>query len=541
MAETARTTETALAGDSEGCAPDISVNQRLLRDVLHIRERLAFNGSLSDADQNDMLVNYMTGVQEMAMPGAVTTTIQRFEAVTDEWGRSKRVLRWLGRSAVEIAEAGAEFYVSEAGRRRNDIEVREARDSEETLQAGTAKVFISPKMSRADASNEVAKSENLYEDDAVRVSYAITDKLGVVIGRQTQSLLVRDIPLEAWIALLEDPNNIFDVPLTLANKASALSVMESFRHLELPDELVPEGPVTILKSVLPYIANPSDRRKVEQQIARFRGDQQRYRVQSERTAKEWLNFDIELARSMERGRATPEIEQFIAVMQHAWNDEDVRTILGHDVAGSHIMTERLAAMLEKAKRHLLMSEAAVVTSNQSVLDQVDEATAQQLQVQIDTLYHMQSNNMDAQLIASHQAQIMRSLARQNFKISGGCAGGTQGNFRQEQGTNGLANEFEGLDSNTTDGEASSWTWKKGVCRVESCPSPRPTEVGPCSVCRNCQHKFDSGIDPTMSSRGQRQAPESQVSAEDVWKSVLDQIRKYKTTSSRTDKLNLAKV
>ncbi|MDB5165962.1 MAG: hypothetical protein JWM37_34 [Candidatus Saccharibacteria bacterium] len=40
------------------------------------------------------------------------------------------------------------------------------------------------------------------------------------------------------------------------------------------------------------------------------------------------------------------------------------------------------------------------------------------------------------------------------------------------------------------------SWKDGVCRVKSCSSPRPTKVGPCSVCRNCQHMFDKGIDPT---------------------------------------------
>lgn len=40
-------------------------------------------------------------------------------------------------------------------------------------------------------------------------------------------------------------------------------------------------------------------------------------------------------------------------------------------------------------------------------------------------------------------------------------------------------------------------WKKGICRVEACPTrPGKTEVGPCSVCKQCQAAFDHGDDPT---------------------------------------------
>lgn len=43
----------------------------------------------------------------------------------------------------------------------------------------------------------------------------------------------------------------------------------------------------------------------------------------------------------------------------------------------------------------------------------------------------------------------------------------------------------------------SWKWKQGVCVVQSCPTrPGKTEVGPCSVCKKCQLKFDKGKDPT---------------------------------------------
>lgn len=35
--------------------------------------------------------------------------------------------------------------------------------------------------------------------------------------------------------------------------------------------------------------------------------------------------------------------------------------------------------------------------------------------------------------------------------------------------------------------------KIGKCRVEQCPSPKPTEVGPCDVCMCCQANFDKGM------------------------------------------------
>ena len=38
----------------------------------------------------------------------------------------------------------------------------------------------------------------------------------------------------------------------------------------------------------------------------------------------------------------------------------------------------------------------------------------------------------------------------------------------------------------------NWKWKQGICRVETCSTrPGKTEVGPCSVCRNCQFNFDA--------------------------------------------------
>lgn len=60
------------------------------------------------------------------------------------------------------------------------------------------------------------------------------------------------------------------------------------------------------------------------------------------------------------------------------------------------------------------------------------------------------------------------------------------------------NVFGGVDGGSSNEDANSWKWKKGVCRVNNCPTrPGATEVGPCDVCRGCQGHFDRGQDPTV--------------------------------------------
>jgi hypothetical protein len=56
-----------------------------------------------------------------------------------------------------------------------------------------------------------------------------------------------------------------------------------------------------------------------------------------------------------------------------------------------------------------------------------------------------------------------------------------------------------------------WTWKKGVCRVDNCPTrPSYTEVGPCDVCRSCQRWFDRKRDPGKLYRGLQVVAKSTV-------------------------------
>lgn len=54
-------------------------------------------------------------------------------------------------------------------------------------------------------------------------------------------------------------------------------------------------------------------------------------------------------------------------------------------------------------------------------------------------------------------------------------------------------------------EKSKWKWVDGYCRESLCPnSSKKTKVGPCNVCVNCQHIYDSGKQPSDIYKQQQQ-------------------------------------
>lgn len=71
-----------------------------------------------------------------------------------------------------------------------------------------------------------------------------------------------------------------------------------------------------------------------------------------------------------------------------------------------------------------------------------------------------------------------------------CGGSISSEKAQELGI-----EIDDLRSLVGEGKK-NWKWKKGVCRTENCATrPGQTLVGPCSVCKSCQHWYDLKRDP----------------------------------------------
>lgn len=488
---------------------------RLLTEVNNLRVHLDPQGNVSSKIETDTLTNLGTAIAEISMPYAVTTTTHDVEYMTDEGGVRRRAITWLGKHAVPLAMEGHSFHFSEPAHARVDVEVAEAKHDEETLAVGTTHVFISPKMSCKDATEETAKAEHLFADDSIRTSRLLTNQAGEAVGREMKSLLVRGIPLSAWVAMLKDPGNIFGKAIQLRDEESALSVMEVFAELELPDEKAPEGPVTLVEEVLKYISDQATQVVVREQLVRFRDNQDKYKREAKAKAKEWYAFELELARSFESDgqRITSPIRQFmLGKLQHRWTNDELAVIASCQIAdeennGRYKMTEELAAILENAMRKILGKHAAVLTGNEQAMKGLSELERRRI------LSHHRKIEQ-AVMAGANQAEISRMIAERNsmmihanVKVGGGCAGSVtesrMSSFQQlgpaiRLSAIGEVVSTEGTQSTEEAGDSDTWTWTIGVCQVKACPSPKPTEVGPCSVCRHCQAEFDKGIDPTIS-------------------------------------------
>lgn len=476
--------------------------RRLLTEAEHFIKHMDVFGNVPENVFNAVVQNRMTAVAEIAMPYAVTETEHEVIDRASESGRRERVIMWLGKTALEVAASGYKYHFSQAAHTRVAVEESEAIYAQETLRPGIVQVLISPKMTTHDAPKEVAKAEHLYADDAIRVSTATTNENGKVIGRKLSSLLVRDIPFMAWVKMLKDPGSIFGKVFDLRDELSAVSVMELFSQMDLPEHLLPEGPVTLVEAVLPYVDDELAQQKIKRQLKRFRGDQKMYAHESKVAGREWAKFDLELARSIQEERATEPLRFFIMQNAHVWNDKSLEVITRHALGDTQYhMTHEFAALLAQAKQKLMGDEISVVSQNDKAIANVSMAAAQEIRQVHAELLVAQTANADPAYIYSLQQRQYRLLHQQDIQSGGGCAGTAVNAFKRGNSTDsgqqfetGVGENDNPFESNAED--KSSWKWKQGVCQVKTCPSPKPTEVGPCSVCRRCQYEFDAGRDPT---------------------------------------------
>lgn len=495
----------------------LPVDERVLTEVDHLLAARCGPDEFVAAVLEDVQQNLVTAVQEAAMPYAVTTT--RHEIVHDQEAR-RRTFRWLGKTAVQTAMSGYQYHHHPNAIKRVDVEVDEARFASEHLRPGTAQVFISPRMSRKDASLDDARREHLGDDDAVRVSWI--DESEDEPQRVLQSLLVRDVPLDAWMRMLADPDNIFGKSITVEDDASALSVMKVHRELEVETDKLPKGPVTILEEVKRYIDDGSIRQKVESQISKYYGDQELMKQQAEFKASQWLEFERNLAESLMQGSPTSQIKGFIASLQSVWSEAELEVInrhsFGYDL--EYVMTRELAVVLEKMKQNTLWGGAAVLSGNTAVAKQIRRDEFAQIQRNEQAMFAAYSQGQD---IAVLLAQNSRLIGGANIRVGGGCAG-----TNDRSGDFDPAKPFDPLRQEQNPAEAAapapgSWEsnpnsrkYKKGVCQVRSCSTrPGVTEVGPCSVCKSCQAKFDNGEDPTKEPPFRAEVTKKVASTSDV--------------------------
>lgn len=475
--------------ESERCLTELdNLNRHRLRDGSHAQWVL-----------DEMLKNLVPFVKEGGMPNAVHRVEHPYQetAERDESGRNIKAYMWLGRTAIQNAESGYIFHKRQSALERVAVEVDEARDTENNLRPGVTKIFISPRMSRADASYEDAKAEHLADDDAVRISEAVTDEQGNIQKRAVEALLVRDIPLEAWVSMLEDPDNIFGRAIPIDNPDSALSVMKVHRELEVPAGSLPEGVVSVVEAAVPYIRDVELRDRVQQQLERFREDQGDIEAKAMNIAKRLQDFEVALADSLYKGFAEPSIGGFINSMQDQWNEKDLAVIANHQLPGAkYKMTRQLAVIVEQAKQKMLLVKASVVTGNKRITDQMDAGVAEQIyrdEMAVQSAYM----GGRPEGVLHLEAQQDRRIAGQNLRgVGGGCVGDNDKEFNSD-GTRINAISSSIVES-LSDLEKKVGKISRARCKVETCPTrPNEVKVGGCGVCLGrCQELFDQGKDPT---------------------------------------------
>ncbi|HUD10531.1 MAG TPA: hypothetical protein VMR28_02540, partial [Candidatus Saccharimonadales bacterium] len=259
--------------------------EHYLTEVDHLDRLRRPDGSHDLATLIGVRQNLVPAIKEAAIPHAVSTTHQEYRD-GDFW--------WLDQTGVDVARSGYRFHRYPMAVARVQVEIAEADDVNKNLRPGIIKVFLSPKMTRKDAPYSVAKQEHLADDDMLRIHMLDIDEYGNTRGKYMQSLMVRGIPLDAWVRMLSDPGNIFGKAFNIEDEASALSVMKLHQELELPETALPEGVISLVEAVLPY-ADSETQIVLQEQLALFRCNQAELHRQAENIADRWLAFEVELA------------------------------------------------------------------------------------------------------------------------------------------------------------------------------------------------------------------------------------------------------
>jgi hypothetical protein len=124
--------------------------------------------------------------------------------------------------------------------------------------------------------------------------------------------------------------------------------------------------------------------------------------------------------------------------------------------------------------------AAVSVGNEKIINKIGKESARRIienEERIKAL--IDDPEADIKKINRISNQNNNMIAGYNIEIGGGCAGNTVGSFSMLEMIDLFANRRE------------NWKWTQGVCIMGSCAKKGETVlVGPCSICRSCQDKFD---------------------------------------------------
>jgi hypothetical protein len=179
-----------------------------------------------------------------------------------------------------------------------------------------------------------------------------------------------------------------------------------------------------VRAVIPYIKDKTLQLSAQLQLDEFRNDQKLYQQQAKVYGSEWYAFELELAKSLKQQESTPLVADFIRSVESLWSDQIRNEFKNHSLGEGFVMTRQLAALIEKAKKNVIATKAAVKTGNENVIEQVDAKIVTAIQ------------NSPAEYMPSnpHAQELERSIVSQNVEVSGGCSGSACGLESVEAGS-----------------------------------------------------------------------------------------------------------
>lgn len=483
-------------------------NRRLLTEVNNLLIHRQPDGTYPQGVLGGTEENLVTKVKEDTFANAVSRTFQPKGEYTDEQGNTTRMLQWkgLGMTLLQVADSGYKYHRTEAAFGHVRFHKKEAIHAEEKLRYDMWQVMVEPKLSHKDASRQVALDEHMADTDAIRTSHAVVDEDGNIIGRQMVALLVSNVPLIAWVAMLRDPHNPWGRAFDINDPDSSLGVMGLFDQLDLPLGALSEGPVSLVEAVSPYVTDSAARKSVHEQLVGFRQDQQKLDVEARRTAKVWLEFEKALADSLahEKNVMHKDVRIFAVQHQNQWPRDVLAMLKERELPGGHYRVDvELAAVLEQAWQKIHLAESAVMAGDKKALKNLSANEIKQLQTDIKFVRMLEQSGFDPAQVQAARANLNRVFATKDITTGGGCSGVNKFKFKGINDMLGMSFEDGSpltemsLQEPAKDDEEGVGDVHDGVCRTGICPSGTEiVEVGGCEVClEHCQPIYNDGNDP----------------------------------------------
>ena len=474
--------EHELSREQERWAGKVAVEPLLAESDLLMQVRTP-EGEFPAEALDDIFENIITDAYETVVPNGVAKIVH----IAKDGD-----FPWMGMGSVENAQNGHIFCSHDFAHQRVDVEVDEAADTLDNLRPGWAKITISPRAAGTiDATDKEAEDEQLHDRDLVRIQYLTTNQAGEVETKVTESIQVFDVPLSAWVSLVETPGALVEESVPVEPPNSALALLKTHRQLYVPLEQLPQGPVSVLEAVKPHITDPEALVSVERQLEKFEADQEDLRQKVEQASLERVKFLSELTNSRKEEKATEYIASYIDVHKEQFKGQQkVLVDFMRKADGTYKMNDQFAKICSGVNKTIVAARAGVAAENEEVFNKLNDPDLVE-RIHRENVFFANNNISWEQQLHMRQGS-NQGIAASNLRPRGGCAADMGDIFGSEDSTKQLEKDAKDAFGPADDEEEPYGFDEKMYCVVCQAP-PKADEAkkmcGPCGICEGCDKKI----------------------------------------------------